>query len=383
VADILYRGAPRRRRFSANLIVKNEESNLPGCLESLGGLFDEFIVVDTGSNDRTREIALDHGARVFDFPWVDSFAAARNECLRHSTGDWIFWMDADDRLGEANRQELFALFAGLDGDHAAFAMQCLCAPAADTGVATAVQHVRLFRNHPQLRWEQRIHEQILPAVRRLGNALRFTDIQVQHTGYLDPALRCHKRERDLRLLLLEYAEQPQHPFTLFNLGMTYVDFQIPEAALPLLQRSLARSATADSIVRKLHYLIVQCHRQLRQPAAALTACERGRADYPNDAELLSQEAQLRGEQGDFSGAETCYLQLLTTEESPHLASVPIGLKGFRTRHNLGVLYRQHDRHAEAETQWRLALAEQPDFLPSRLALEELYREQSRWTERRA
>jgi hypothetical protein len=72
------------------MIVRNEESNLPACLESVKGVFDEIIVVETGSTDRTREVAADHGARVIDFPWIDSFAAARNESLRHAGGDWIF-----------------------------------------------------------------------------------------------------------------------------------------------------------------------------------------------------------------------------------------------------------------------------------------------------
>jgi glycosyltransferase involved in cell wall biosynthesis len=61
-------------------------------------LVDEVIVVDTGSTDRTVAVAEQMGARVFHFPWVDNFAAARNESLRHATGEWIFWMDADDRL---------------------------------------------------------------------------------------------------------------------------------------------------------------------------------------------------------------------------------------------------------------------------------------------
>src|SRR5207249_9840407 len=77
-------------RVSLCMIVKNEEDNLPACLASAAGLFHEVIVVDTGSTDRTREIAAACGARVFDFPWVDSFAAARNESLRHATGDWAF-----------------------------------------------------------------------------------------------------------------------------------------------------------------------------------------------------------------------------------------------------------------------------------------------------
>jgi tetratricopeptide (TPR) repeat protein len=155
---------------------------------------------------------------------------------------------------------------------------------------------------------------------------------------------------------------------------------VANEALPLLERSLARSDPGDSIVRKLYYMIVQCHRQLGQPAEALAACRRGRSYYAQDAELLSQEAQLRAEQGDGAGAEACYLQLLAGPEAAHLASVPIGLNGYITRHNLAVLYHQQGRLAEAETQWRAAVEEKPDFVQAWLGLEELYVSQGRWME---
>src|SRR6266567_8071044 len=92
------------------LMVRNEEAALPGCLQSAADLVNEIIVVDTSSTDRTKEIAGSFGAKVFDFPWVDDFAAARNECIRHATGEWIFWMDADERINEPNREKLNILF---------------------------------------------------------------------------------------------------------------------------------------------------------------------------------------------------------------------------------------------------------------------------------
>lgn len=77
------------------MIVKDEAEHLPRCLESCAGLFDEIVVVDTGSTDDTKEIAQSFGAKVFDFEWCDDFAAARNESLRHATGEWMMWLDAD------------------------------------------------------------------------------------------------------------------------------------------------------------------------------------------------------------------------------------------------------------------------------------------------
>src|SRR5579862_9633682 len=87
--------------ISACIIAKNEEKNLGRCLTSLHASVDEIIVVDTGSTDRTVEIARAHGARVFNFPWCDHFSAARNESLSHAGGRWIIWIDADDELIEA------------------------------------------------------------------------------------------------------------------------------------------------------------------------------------------------------------------------------------------------------------------------------------------
>jgi tetratricopeptide (TPR) repeat protein len=177
---------------------------------------------------------------------------------------------------------------------------------------------------------------------------------------------------------MEYAEQPDHPFTLFNLGSSYLEQHRAAEALPLLEKSLARSEPGDSIVRKLHYLIVQCHRQMGEPDKALAACERGRVHYPKDAELLAQEGHLRGEQNDFAGAESCYRQLLVSHEEAHFASVPIGLNGYLTRHNLAVLYVKQGRHAEAEVQWRAAVIEQPEFMQGWYALEDFYLSQERW-----
>ena len=99
--------------ISLCLMVRNEEDSLPGCLQSAADLVDETIVVDTGSTDRTKEVAASFAAKVFDFPWIDDFAAARNECIRHATGEWIFWMDADERMDEVNREKLRGLFESI------------------------------------------------------------------------------------------------------------------------------------------------------------------------------------------------------------------------------------------------------------------------------
>jgi glycosyltransferase involved in cell wall biosynthesis len=109
-------------RFSLTTIVKNEAATLDRCLDSIRDIVDDIVVVDTGSSDHSKDIALRHGARVFDLPWPDSFAAARNESIRHATGHWLLWLDAEEYFDEANREKLRRLVAELNDDNTAYVM---------------------------------------------------------------------------------------------------------------------------------------------------------------------------------------------------------------------------------------------------------------------
>jgi GT2 family glycosyltransferase/tetratricopeptide (TPR) repeat protein len=370
----------RRPRVSLCMMVKDEEDNLPDCLRSVAGLVDEMVVVDTGSTDRTREIAREFGAQVHDFPWVDSFAAARNESLRHASGDWIFWMDADDRLDEENRDKFRTVVEGLNDDNPAYVMKCLCLPDPITKLATEVDHVRLFRNLPGLHWRYRVHEQILPALREVGSMPRFSDVVVHHIGYQDPALRGRKLQRDQRLLQLEHAEKPDDPFILFNLGSVLQETGNLAEALPLYRRSLELSQPTDSIVRKLYAVIAQCHNQLGQGQEAVQACQQGRSYYPDDVELLFQEGVVRRGLGDLEGAASCWEQVLEIRPMAYFSSVSTGLRGYLTRHNLAGVYHQLGRLAEAEAQWQEILKDKADYEPAWVGLSEIYLAQERWPE---
>jgi GT2 family glycosyltransferase/Flp pilus assembly protein TadD len=367
-----------RKRVSLTMIVRNEEANLGDCLRSVADVVDDMVVVDTGSTDRTKEVAARHGARVFDFPWVDSFADARNESLRHATGEWVLWLDADDRVDEENRVKLRQLFERLGDENTAYVMK-VRSPVNPTGSSVRIlDQVRLFRNHPYIRWRYRVHEQILPAIGQWGGRTRWTDLVVQHTGYQDPAFRRRKLERNLHLLELEVREQPEDPFTLFNLGRSYLDLERTAEALPILQRSLERSGPNLSIVRKLYALITQAHQSLGQRAEALTVCAEGLARYPDDAELLFQQAMLQREQKDLPGAEATLLRLLHSRPGEYFDMVDVGVRGYKARHHLAAVYQEQGKAAEAEQQWRAAVEERADFTPGWLGLGELYLSQSRW-----
>lgn len=358
------RGGPRPR-VSLTMIVRNEESNLPACLESVRGLFDEIVVVDTGSTDRTAAIARSFGARVFDFVWVNDFAAARNAALARATGDYAFWLDADDVLDPPQRAALRTLLDGLglgpgpDGE-AAYVVRCSCDPDKDGGGGeTVVDHIRLFPLREDVRWGYRVHEQILPALRRADVPVRWTDVTVRHTGYTDPPLRRRKLARDEAILLEELAERPDDPFVLFNLGSIAIERQDWRGAVDQLRRSLAGSAPTDSITRKLYALIARGHQMLNEPAEALAACASGLAIDPDDAELLFREAVVRRQSGDPTGAERCWRRILTLRRPEQFSSVDTGIYGHLTRRNLAALAEERRDLVAADLLWSEILAECP------------------------
>jgi glycosyltransferase involved in cell wall biosynthesis len=371
---------PLEKANSLCMIVRNEEHHLPDCLKSVQGLFADIVVVDTGSTDRTREVAESFGARVMDFPWPDSFGAARNESLRHARGKWILWLDADDRLDAENRKELESLLANLGDERDAYAMKVRSVLDPQRQSFRVLDQVRLFRNLPSVRWDYRIHEQILPAVNRAGGGVRWANVVIDHVGYQDSSKRRGKLERNLRLLEMDYADRPEDGFTLFNLGWTLLDLGRTEEALTHLRTSLEKTSPSSSTLRKLYHLLTLAYRALDRKEEALAKCAEGLERFPFDAELLFEEGMLRRDRGDLRGAEKSWLSLLDSRRGQYFASEDVGLRGFRTRQLLAEVYRHQDRRLEAEVQWRAALAERPDFEPAWMGLAELYLGSQRWTE---
>lgn len=352
--------------LSLCMIVRDNEKTIVPCLESIRPWVDEMIVVDTGSKDKTPEIARQLGARVYHFPWCDSFSAARNESLRHARGRWLFWMDSDDTIDEKNGRKLRALARReTDPSLLGYIVQVYCPGDNDDGDFTVVDHVKLFRNRPELRFDRRIHEQIIPAIRQAGGELAWTDLFVVHSGSdHSPEGKARKVERDLRLLQLELKEQPDHPFTLFNLGMTYAEVGRYVEAVEFLQRSLKHSQPGESHLRKAYALLVGAFSQANRPDDAWQTCETGLKLFPLDDELRFRKGALLHEQGRGREAVAAYLDLLERHEERHFTSVVQGIAGFMARHNLAAVYTELDEFAQAEKQLRLAIQDRPRYRPA-------------------
>jgi O-antigen biosynthesis protein len=308
-----------RPRISLCMIVRDNERTLPACLESIHQWVDEMVIVDTGSVDDTPRIVESFGARSFQFPWCDDFSAARNESVKHALGEWVFWMDSDDTIPQECGRGLRALaYRDIPPHILGFTMQVHCPGYGDDGEpdfdVTMVDHVKLFRNRPDLRFDHRIHEQVLPAIRGAGGEIAWSDLYVVHSGSdHSPEGRTKKLERDLRILHLELSERPEHPFTLFNLGMTYCHASRYEEAVDYLERGIARSGVGEPHLRKEFALLMFAWMRLGRHELAMEACRRGQSLFPDDPELRFREAVALQELGRPDEARRVYLDVLRAE----------------------------------------------------------------------
>ncbi|MHB8620886.1 MAG: glycosyltransferase [Chloroflexota bacterium] len=227
-------------RISACMITKNEEANIERCLRAVGTMVDEVVVVDTGSTDRTVEIAERCGARVEHFAWCDHFARARNASLKHASGDWVVWIDADEELIESQPGTLRELCRRLPDSAHGCLVECrnVCNEQGD--FSTVIRQWRLFRNHVGIHFEGRIHEHLLLANGgRDVNLASQDEVWIRHWGYMPTGdLLTRKRGRNLPLLEMAAAEEPDEPFHHYNLAKQYYAANQYAEARPHVQKAV-------------------------------------------------------------------------------------------------------------------------------------------------
>ena len=217
------------------MIAKNEERGLARCLESVA-FADEIIVVDTGSQDRSAEIAESMGAKVFHYEWQDDFAAARNFSMEQATGGWILQMDADEEFHQADISKLRAILErdDVDGVHLVI-RNFFPTPAVqmDKSVENPMSHPhsvnhfpRLVRNRPDIRYTGTIHEGFTTL-----DSVLVSDVSIFHYGYAQEDDRKDRRfERNRRMTLKNVEDNPDDPLAHYYAATTCLSSNLHEEA---------------------------------------------------------------------------------------------------------------------------------------------------------
>lgn len=361
--------------LSLCLIVRDAEGPLAAALESAAPFVDDMVVVDTGSRDGSRQVATARGARVVEFPWCDDFSAARNYSLAHARGAWIFWMDADDVLPAASGQRLRdAIDACPQRDTAFWVTVEEVVPARPGRKGWVMRHaqVKLFPNHPAIRFQYHVHEQVTPALQRLGIPVRHSGATVQHAHADRTAAGERARiERNLRLALLDLAERPDDPFVWLSLGATYLYMPqgLAEAERYLRQAAAALRAGSPTQLNAYLYLgqaLGQAGRRGEEEAVYRAAL----AEFPDDGSLLLRLGGLCQRQGRWAEAAGMYERLLAVGKGRLTVIHPRDL-ALEAVLRLGHAYVQLGRVPQAEKLWLKAFAQHPGEASLQHALLEL------------
>lgn len=277
------------------MIVKNEEEHLPRCLMSVQDLVDEIIIADTGSHDRTKEIAASFGAKVFDFKWCDDFAAARNFSFSKAAMDYCMWLDADDVL--CDREAFLRLKNDMPADTDVVMMPYHTAFDSSGEPTFSYRRERILRRSADFQWEGAVHEVITPR-----GKIYHSDVAVAHRkkGPGDP-------DRNLRIYEKLRSEDkvfsPREQFYYARELMYHERYrEAAEEFTAFLDGHRGWIENELEACRNLAY----CRQQMNEHEAAFAALTRALRYGPPRAELCCDLGHFFFEKGDWRSAVFWY-----------------------------------------------------------------------------
>ncbi|WP_052487339.1 glycosyltransferase family 2 protein [Gordoniibacillus kamchatkensis] len=229
--------------LSLCMIVKNEENTLAHCLDSVQGIADEIVIVDTGSTDRTKEIAYRYTNHVYDFVWNNNFSAARNEAIGRATAQWILVMDADEYLqpGQGEMIRMFLKQHEIKGPTGVIVKILNGQGETPQSITSFVEStgLRIFTNHFGIKYERPIHEQLRTEVVSLTSL--SSSFVIIHTGYISSVVAAKsKSERNMEIFK---RHSSQEPYDFFTLGNEYFSLGDNKKAIYNYVRALQKSSS--------------------------------------------------------------------------------------------------------------------------------------------
>lgn len=297
----------REHTVSLCMIVKNEESCLRRCLNSLDGIVDEMIIVDTGSTDQTIEIAKEFNAIIKPYQWNNDFAAARNYALSFATKEWILVLDADEYLRESDHDLLIEAFNDFNYDCYFIKTLNFTTSATDENYMVNLNQ-RIFKNYKGFKYVGSIHEQVQftgDEATRLPN--KIIDVGFYHTGYLRETVELkNKPERNIEILSKILEKEPDNAFHKFNLANEMYQLKKYDEAIKLYDEAYYSSNASQGFMPKLIVFRINALMAQQDLHQALIAINEGLKMYPHYSHLLFLKGTLEEECGRVTKAIESY-----------------------------------------------------------------------------
>ena len=362
-----------RPLLSLCMIVKNEEISLPRCISSVREVVDEIVVVDTGSGDKTVEVAKALGARVYSHAWQDDFSLARNESIKQATGRYILWMDADDVIPHDEVSKLFRLKKALKALPKDAYYFRLVNPMAG-GDEQVCMHLRIFPNLQGVSFQGAIHEQVIPSLERICCREVYTDITIHHLGYHSREAVTQKARRNLQILLRCAEQNPDDFYSMMQLGFTYSTLgqneeaqryfiKVMECRHPLItgKRWYPFAFICSAIINRDNGNLVKAVSILKDLIR----------NFPDNGYARFLLGEIYYFTGDINSAVP-YMYAVTEDRLNSVVAIPIRMVMFKKHLILGECLRKMGKLQESEMAYQACLKIAPDSLEVMLALKDLY-----------
>ncbi|MDB5043517.1 MAG: hypothetical protein JWN27_4243 [Candidatus Eremiobacteraeota bacterium] len=349
--------------ISLCMIVKNEERFLAECLESVRGVVDEICLVDTGSTDRTIEIARKFGAVVIDRPWRDDFSWARNESLNLATRRWTLVLDADEEVAPESLALLRAL-RETPADLTAVYLQIRNLVDDESGMGSTMSHIlpRIFPTTPRIRYRNVIHENVvldgnthLPAI--------VSPILVLHKGYTKAVLDGRgKNDRNKPLLERAIREASGDAFSWFNFGVSAIVAGDIDAGIDALERMFAMDGPARAFYAMGYVMLATAYGEGRHDLEkGIALLDEGLEGSPGHPNILFTKGYFLSLLDRYDEAREWYEKAIASRGDARLYFlVDDEIAIWKAPLNIAATYAKQGRDADALLWYERALANKPE-----------------------
>ncbi|WP_139902266.1 tetratricopeptide repeat-containing glycosyltransferase family 2 protein [Clostridium thermarum] len=349
--------------ISLCMIVKNEENNLARCLNSITDLVDEIIIVDTGSTDRTVEIAKSFGAKVYHYQWTNSFSAARNESLKYATKDWILILDADDEFCSEDKDLFKELVNKSLDENNLYFFETLnyCGSFPDINNISINLNPRLFKNNFDYTYAGTVHNQLINTKNKIKD-VKYP-IRIYHYGYLDTTIKeKDKRKRNISLLEDQLKEDPNNKYAHFNIGNEYFALGNMSKALEHYYKSYEDFNPSVGYGFILIIRILLANHNIGQYDRALQFADIGLKYYPRFTDLYFFKAIIYTGLRRYTLAIKALKKCLELGEAPAELKFLYGTGTFKAAYELGNIYLKLKDYATAFEYFVKAIKFNPNFI---------------------
>ncbi|MFZ1289105.1 MAG: glycosyltransferase family 2 protein [Melioribacteraceae bacterium] len=298
--------------LTLSMIVKNEEKYLKDCLKSVKEIADEILIVDTGSTDKTIEIANEFGAKIFHFNWINDFSAARNFGLSKSSGNWILYLDADERISDDSIEKLKTIISSNEN----LGVKCSVISLDDKkGISQSMKYTRLFRNNISISFSGKVHEQIEKSLINNNFKIIDSEIIIYHHGYnVSKSELKIKAQRNLDLLMDEYKNN-KSSYNAYQIGNTYLILEDLLNSIKFFNEALLDKRLNREFKSVCYLQLADFEMRNNNLLAAKNYIDKGMEINPNQTLLNIIAAQVHSKLNDKKSVKFCKHALKSNSEN--------------------------------------------------------------------